>query len=72
MRMPALPVCLAIGVASAIWYGTVTVAAYHVGADWDLLRARLMEVSRTTTLVAGTILTLIVVGWLVYRKLRRR
>ncbi len=72
MKMPVLPVLAAIAVASGIWYGTVTVAAYHVGSDWDLLRARLMEVSRTTTLVAGTVLTLIVVGWFVYRALRKR
>lgn len=72
MKMPVLPVLGAISVASGIWYGTVTLAAYRVGSDWDVLRARLVEVSRTTTLVAGTILTLVVVGWFAYRMLRRR
>ena len=72
MRMPVLPVLAAISVASGIWYGLVTMVAYHVGSDWDLLRARLMEVSRTATLVAGTVLTLIVVGWVAYRVLRKR
>lgn len=72
MKMPAIPVLMAIAIASGIWYGTVTVAAYHVGSDWDALRARLMEVSRTTTLVAGTVLTLIVVGWFIYRARRKR
>ncbi|HEY9427666.1 MAG TPA: DedA family protein [Gemmatimonadaceae bacterium] len=72
MKMPAIPVLMAIAVASGIWYGTVTVAAYHVGSDWDALRARLMEVSRTTTLVAGTVLTLIAVGWFIYRARRKR
>jgi membrane protein DedA with SNARE-associated domain len=72
MKMPAMPVFAAIAVASGIWYGTVTVAAYHVGSDWDALRARLMEVSRTTTLIAGTILTLIVLGWFAYRVGRKR
>jgi len=72
MKMPPLPVLTAIAVASGIWYGTVTIAAYHVGSDWALLRARLMEVSRTTTLVAGTVLTLLVAGWIVYRALRKR
>jgi membrane protein DedA with SNARE-associated domain len=72
MKMPAIPVLTAIAVASGIWYGTVTVAAYHVGSDWDALRARLMEVSRTTTLVAGTVLTLIVAGWFIYRARRKR
>jgi membrane protein DedA with SNARE-associated domain len=72
MKMPAIPVLTAIAVASGIWYGTVTVAAYHVGSDWDALRARLMEVSRTTTLVAGTVLTLIAAGWFIYRVRRKR
>ena len=72
MRMPVAPVLAAIAVASGIWYGMVTLAAYHVGSDWELLRTRLMEVSRTAALVAGTVLTLIVVGWFVYRALRKR
>lgn len=70
--MPVAPVLSAIAVASGIWYGMVTLAAYHVGSDWEALRARLMEVSRTATLVAGTVLTLIVAGWFVYRALRKK
>lgn len=72
MQMPVVPVLAAISVASGIWYGLVTMVAYHVGSDWDLLRARLMEVSRTATLVAGTVLTLVVVGWVAYRVIRKR
>lgn len=72
MRMPVAPVCGAIAVASGIWYGLVTTAAYHVGSDWELLRARLTEVSRDATLVAGTIVTLVVVGWFVQKIVRRR
>lgn len=70
--MPVAPVLAAIAVASGIWYGVVTMAAYHVGSDWELLRARLTEVSRTAALVAGTVLTLAVAGWVVYRLLRKR
>ena len=71
-KMPVTPVFATIALASGIWYGTVTVTAYHVGADWEALRARLMEVSRTTTLVAGTVLTLAVAGWFIYSIARRR
>ncbi|HEU4584565.1 MAG TPA: DedA family protein, partial [Gemmatimonadaceae bacterium] len=35
MKMPVAPVLAAIGIASGIWYGIVTVAAYHVGSDWE-------------------------------------
>jgi membrane protein DedA with SNARE-associated domain len=72
MKMPVAPVLAAIAIASGIWYGVVTLAAYHVGTDWEVLRARLVEVSRTTTLVAGTVLTLIVAGWFIYRAARKR
>jgi membrane protein DedA with SNARE-associated domain len=72
MKMPFAPVLAAIAIASGIWYGTVTLAAYHVGRDWAALRERLVEVSRTSTLVAGTVLTLIVAGWLIYRAVRKR
>ncbi|HEU4585628.1 MAG TPA: DedA family protein [Gemmatimonadaceae bacterium] len=72
MKMPVAPVLAAIAIASGIWYGVVTLAAYHVGTDWEVLRARLVEVSRTTTLVAGTVLTLIVAGWFIYRAVRKR
>lgn len=72
MRMPFAPVLGAVAVASGIWYGLITLVAYRVGSDWDLLRARLMEVSRTATLVAGTVLTLIVLGWVVYRRALRK
>ncbi len=72
MKMPVAPVLAAIAIASGIWYGIVTVAAYHVGSDWDALRARLMELSRTTTLVAGTVLTLAVAGWVIHRVAHKR
>lgn len=72
MRMPVAPVLVAIAVASGLWYGLVTMVAYRVGTDWDLLRVRLMEVSRTAALVAGTVLTLIVLGSVVYRMVRKR
>src|SRR5688572_33441578 len=41
LRVPPLRATLAIAVASAIWYGIVTVIAYRVGSDWATLKPRL-------------------------------
>lgn len=72
MRMPVAAVFGAVTVASGIWYGVVTVVAYRVGSNWDLLRERLLEVSRDAALLTGTIITVLVVGWFVARAIRRR
>ena len=72
MRMPLAAVFGAVAVASGIWYGVVTVVAYRVGSNWELLRVRLLEMSRGAALVAGTIVILLVAGWFIFRALRRR
>lgn len=72
MKMPVVPVLAAIAIASAIWYGTITIVVYHVGSDWGALRMRLTELSRTSMLVAGVVAALLVAGWLMVRAVRRR
>lgn len=71
LRMPVLPVFAAIASASAIWYGIVTIVAYHAGRDFALLRARLFALSRETALVAALLVVLLLAGWLVYRRVRK-
>jgi membrane protein DedA with SNARE-associated domain len=61
---------LVIGIASAIWYGTVTWVAYRVGADWDALQERIGALSRTTAIIAGTLVVLALTIWFVRRKRR--
>lgn len=71
-RMPALRTATAIGVASAIWYGTVTWLAYRVGSDWNALQERIGGFSRTTAIVAGVIAAIGLGIWLVRRRRRGR
>ena len=68
LRVPAPRMAAVITVASAIWYGTVTVVAYRVGADWDALQARIGELSRTTAIVAAAVVAIGVGIWLVRRR----
>lgn len=70
LRVPAPRMAAVITVASAIWYGTVTVVAYRVGADWDALQARIGQLSRTTAIVAAAVVAIGVGIWLVRRRWR--
>jgi membrane protein DedA with SNARE-associated domain len=67
-RMPALPVGLAIGIASAIWYGAITWLAYRVGSDWSALQDRIGGLSRTTAIVASVLVAIGLAIWFVRRK----
>lgn len=68
LRVPPLRATLAIAVASALWYGIVTVIAYRVGSDWATLQARLREAGATAALVAGTLVILAVAWYLIRRR----
>jgi membrane protein DedA with SNARE-associated domain len=69
LRVPPARATLAIAVASAIWYGVVTVIAYRVGSDWDALQSRLRGAGATAALVAGAI-AIVAIGWYVVRRRR--
>lgn len=68
LRVPPLRATLAIAVASAIWYGIVTVIAYRVGSDWATLQARLREAGATAALIAGALVILAVAWYLIRRR----
>lgn len=70
MRVPAPRTAIVIAIASGIWYGTITVLAYRVGASWDQLQARIGDFSRTAAIVAGIILAVGIAIWLVRRRAR--
>lgn len=69
LRVPPSLAALAIAVASAIWYGIVTVIAYRVGSDWATLQARLRGAGATAALLAGAI-AIFAIGWYLIRRRR--
>ena len=69
LRVPPARATLAIAVASAIWYGVVTVIAYRVGTDWDALQSRLRGAGVTAALIAGAI-AIVAIGWYLVRRRR--
>jgi len=71
MRLPAGKVFAMIGVASAIWYGLITYVAFRVGADWDRLRSTLDRYGSMAAIVAGALLGVALLIWLVTARRRR-
>jgi membrane protein DedA with SNARE-associated domain len=71
LRVPAVTASLAIALASALWYGTIAVLAYNVGARWEVLAERISSLSRTAGLAALGV-TAVVVLVVVLRRRRRR
>ena len=69
LRVPPTRATLAIAVASAIWYGIVTIIAYRVGSDWDTLQARLRGAGVTAALLAGAV-AIVATGWYLFRRRR--
>ncbi|HSJ62799.1 MAG TPA: DedA family protein [Gemmatimonadaceae bacterium] len=68
LRVPAPRTAAVIGTASALWYGGITWIAYRVGSDWDALQARIGSLSRTTAIVAGGLVALGLIIWVVRRR----
>lgn len=69
LRVSPVPAAAAIAVASAIWYGIVTIIAYRVGSDWEALQSRLRGAGATAAIVAAA-LVIIALGWYLLRRRR--
>lgn len=59
---------LPMGIASALWYGSITALGALIGAEWDRISAILAGVNRTLGIIAG----LILIAALIARWMRRR
>jgi membrane protein DedA with SNARE-associated domain len=71
LRSPVTGTTAAILGASAIWYGIVTVVAFRAGSNWEELVRSVSRLSRTSGLVAATLVTVgIALVW--WRRRRRR
>jgi membrane protein DedA with SNARE-associated domain/uncharacterized tellurite resistance protein B-like protein len=67
----AMRTFLPMGLASAIWYGGITVVGAVIGAEWARITAVLVGVNRTLT-IATLIVAALAVSWYVWRLRRRR
>ena len=71
MKLPPLPVALAVATASGIWFAFITWIAFRAGSDWDVLYAHIV---RSSKVVGGGAfaLAVLVAAWLYLRYRRRK
>ena len=63
LRVPPVRAMLMIGIASAMWYGTVTIVAYRLGANWEQAQARLADYQRAIVITVGALAILALAAW---------
>jgi membrane protein DedA with SNARE-associated domain len=72
LRLPVGRVAASIAIASAIWYGSITITAYRVGESWSSLLVRLAALSRNTALAAAGVVLIIAAVAFLRRRVRGR
>jgi membrane protein DedA with SNARE-associated domain/uncharacterized tellurite resistance protein B-like protein len=67
--LSALRTLVPMGVASAIWYGGITILGTLIGSEWERINRIILGVNRTLAIVA---VVLIATGVILYQRARRR
>ena len=70
LKVPPVRAAATMAIASAIWYGTITVVAYNLGENWERATATLGGYQRTAAIVAGGVAVIALIVWLIRRKRR--
>lgn len=68
LRVPPLQAAVAIGAASAVWYGGITYLAYHVGSDWEELQRMIGSAGRGVAIAAAVVIAIGAAVWFVRRR----
>ena len=63
LRVPPVRAALAIGTASAIWYGTVSYLGFTLGGNWQRVSALIVEYGRILAAVGLIILAGVLLIW---------
>jgi membrane protein DedA with SNARE-associated domain len=68
LRVPAVRAAVAMGAASAIWYGAISYLAFRIGADWEQLAGTVSRYGRVAA-ITGSVLALVAVAtWFLLRR----
>ena len=71
INVPLPGAIAAIATASTIWYATLAIIAYRLGAQWDRISGAIRQFQTGAALVAGIIVVIAVITWRVVRRRRR-
>jgi membrane protein DedA with SNARE-associated domain len=70
LRVPAPRAAVAMGAASAVWYGAISYLAFRIGADWERLSGTVGRYGRASAIAGAGLVLVAVVAWLVVRRRR--
>jgi membrane protein DedA with SNARE-associated domain len=71
LKTPVISATVATSLASAIWYGLITILAFRAGTDWEAVAGAMRRLARNTGLIAlGLTLAIVAVVW--YRRRNRK
>jgi membrane protein DedA with SNARE-associated domain len=62
---------IAIGSASALWYGLITYVGFYLGSDWESVLATMRRYGVITGIVAAIVLAIGLIAWWVRSRSRR-
>ena len=68
LRIPAFRTGVAMGAASAVWYGAISYLAFRIGADWEALAAAVARYGRIAAVAGVGLAALAAVAWIVLRR----
>jgi membrane protein DedA with SNARE-associated domain len=70
LRVPAIRAAVAMGAASAVWYGAISYLAFRIGADWDRLSGSVARYGRASAIAGATVVVITIAAWLLLRRRR--
>lgn len=70
--LSALRTLVPMGIASAIWYGGITILGTVIGAEWERINRIILGVNRTLGIAAVLVIGLVVFWYLRRRRARQR
>ncbi len=68
MKLPPIPVAVAIAAASGVWFAFLTFIAFRAGSNWDALYATIIRSGKIVTLAAVVLVAIIASIYFVRRK----
>jgi membrane protein DedA with SNARE-associated domain/uncharacterized tellurite resistance protein B-like protein len=72
IKLSPLRTLVPMGVASAIWYGGITLLGSVIGAEWDRINRIILGVNRTLGLATVVLIVAALIWYLVRRRRRQR
>ena len=71
IRVPLPGAIAAIAIASTVWYATLAILAYRLGAQWDRIAGAIKKFQTGAAITAAVIVVIALAVWLVVRRRRR-